>query len=112
MDQAGWEAILNDYKKSIPEKIATLKGQITSLDKEHSLQALKTLRLEVHKLAGNAGTYGFAEVSKLCIALEKKLIPLIESFSETALNKDLFQQLDTFLEEIQKGFTGAKRNNI
>jgi len=63
------EALRVEYRKTIPEKIRELEAA----EKENRLADLSTL---AHKARGSAGSYGFADLSKLFAAIEDATIAL------------------------------------
>lgn len=72
------------YKKTIPEKLSRVKQLIGDLQKQPSKDSLSALRAEVHKIAGNAGTYGYHEVSALCKDFESHLIHILREAEKTS----------------------------
>ncbi len=104
MDQNTLDGLKKEYIKSIPKKIKYLEDLIDMMKEKKDQETLKNFRFEVHKLAGNAGTYGFSKVSQLCKAQEQLLIPYIESFSSSMMSQSFFLNLDQFIEKIKKGF--------
>ena len=89
------------YRKSIPGKVADLKNLIDDLQKKRGKEEMEKLRFAVHKLAGNSGTYGFMEVSRLCREAEEKLGKMI---AQGAIDSHWVQNLDQFLKGIEQGF--------
>ncbi len=72
------EEILNEYRKTIPEKLATLQNLISLVVEEASEDHLKNLRFAVHKLAGSSGMYGYMQVSNICKKFEQEVIKSID----------------------------------
>jgi len=58
------KALTQDYVKSLPEKIARIRGQIEA-------KSVTELRDSFHKLKGTGRTYGLPEVSELADCVEK-----------------------------------------
>lgn len=75
--QTEWQALLNQYKSSIPNKIDKLSHLIDSVITHPDTSSLTALREEMHKIGGNAGSYGYPEVSTLCKELEHALDDVI-----------------------------------
>jgi len=93
------EELLEEYRKTIPEKLASLKQLIDLVVEEASEEHLKDLRMAVHKLAGNSGMYGYMKVSDICRKFEKEVIKSIEE-------KSPFMG-EHYMEEIQEEFKKA-----
>ncbi len=75
------EELLEEYRKTIPEKIAFLQHLIARVKEKASEEHLKDLRLAVHKLAGNSGMYGYMRVSDICKEFEKEIVKSMEEKS-------------------------------
>ncbi|QLH37528.1 MAG: Hpt domain-containing protein [Parachlamydiaceae bacterium] len=56
----------------MPEKLKLLRKYIDELKSDPQESTLKALRLEVHKMAGSAGSFGFPRTSEICKEFEKK----------------------------------------
>lgn len=104
MDPETFKRLLEDYKKSIPEKLSTMKVALQKLKEKFNLEDLTALRFVIHKTAGNAGTFGYPKVSDLCKTWDAKLTPMVESQAEAAPNAQFFEEIQAFISEIEKEF--------
>lgn len=103
MDKKVFDALVEEYRKTIPQKVEQIENQMGDLKKLKTLEALKALRFSVHKFAGSAGTYGYSEISALCKAQELELNALIETFDEKALTDPFFTKLSDFFNQLKAG---------
>lgn len=96
--------LVTEYRTTIPAKLDVLKNLISELKISKSIESMQELRHAVHKMAGNAGTYGFMKVSENCKILDIRLQAMIESFSQDQITSAWLSSLDTFLQKISKDF--------
>ncbi|MEI6242009.1 MAG: Hpt domain-containing protein [Chlamydiota bacterium] len=96
------QELMLEYKKSIPEKLRVLEKLIADVHAKGDLASVSALRFAVHKLAGSAGSYGFTEVSELCLPLDKDLHQKMESFQP--LEKNWHITLDQIFEKVKAAF--------
>ena len=61
------------YIGSFPEKIDTLRTQLAKLADKDNSEVRVSLGAAVHKLAGSAGSYGYARVSELARSIEQQI---------------------------------------
>lgn len=101
MDKKVFNALVEDYRKTIPQKVQQIESQIKDLKSQRTLEALKALRFSVHKFGGSAGTYSFTAISTLCKAKELELNALIEAFEEKALRDVFFSNLNDFFIQLK-----------
>ena len=94
----------HEYEETISQKIQLLSDLIEALKQKKDTDSLTALRGEVHKIAGNAGSFGFGEVSALCKEMEQELVKRIEHFSPSACEEDFLNSLDQFLDKIKAHF--------
>ncbi len=94
-----------EYRETIPEKIRVLTGLIDKLKEKIDLETLKEFRMQIHKIAGSAGTYGFKTVSTLCREFEKELIEKVEHFEERPGEKSWISGFETHFNRIKEAFT-------
>jgi DNA-binding response OmpR family regulator len=92
------------YQKTISDKIERLEKMILDIEKDPSIPNLQTLRTEVHKIAGSAGSYGYAAVSEICKNLETDLIKQIDLAHRGQLNYQWLFSLDDFFTQIKLHF--------
>lgn len=102
-----------EYEESIPLKVQLLSDLIEQVKKEKSKESLASLREEVHKIAGNAGSFGFGEVSALCKEMDQKLVREIGNFSPSLFSEAFISSLDLFLNEVKAHFqsTGTTQSS-
>lgn len=107
-----FRTILEDYRSSIPQRLELLQILVDEIRKKPTEKNLNELRLQVHKLAGNAGLYDYADVSQICKEFDEELSKKIASFH---VNKDISPWISEFelkLEKIRKMFSISKEENI
>jgi len=97
------EALIEDYNQSIPEKLSRLRKNFDSVKSHYCEENLTNLRKEVHKIAGNAGTYGYLSVSIYCKECEKELIDQIQR-NNSSESSERIKILERFLEKIEQEF--------
>jgi len=73
--------LLNEYKKTIPEKLNLISHLIGTLTDQKTEESLKALHEALHTLCGNSGTYGFIKASNLCRSLDNELKDQLKNFS-------------------------------
>lgn len=98
------ESLLKEYNASIPRKIQALQNLIDEMRGSIQESSLKSLRSEVHKLAGNAGTYGYMEVSNICKEFEQLLIKRLQDFADNKNNPNTVAEFDAYLKNITNAF--------
>ena len=104
MDPKILAAITEEYRNTIPQKLELLDQLVSSLETNKTLEALKSLRQHIHKLAGSAGTYGFDEVSTLSKQWDLRLLHLIDRFPVEGIEGSLWTDLTLMSQNIKKGF--------
>lgn len=102
-----YKKILLDYRSTISGKLEQLQQLVDALHQNASTETLQALRLLVHKLAGNAGTYGYMDVTIHCKKLDVELLRNIEEFNRGQTNPVFEISLDTYLQQIKKGYEHA-----
>jgi UDP-N-acetyl-D-glucosamine dehydrogenase len=96
--------LISEYQATIPDRIELLRNLIQEMKEKPNEKTLKELRLQVHKLAGNAGLYGYNEVSQICKDFDKLLTKDIEDFKKYANTPEKIETFHTYLEKIKKAF--------
>lgn len=96
--------LVEEYKKTIPEKIQTMKGALAKLKTNYNKEDLTALRFVVHKTAGSAGTYGYQKVTDLCKTWDAKLTPMVNDFKPEKPPETFFQELEQFINDVEKEF--------
>lgn len=97
------QELLDSYNKTIPEKILGLEKLIAQLQQDFNKEHLQALQFFIHKLAGNAGLYGYMEVTTLCKTWDQKLLKKIQEFSSE--DKMWLNELAGLLAQVKKGFS-------
>lgn len=92
------------YQKTIPDKVERLEKMILNVQRNPNLENVQTLKGEVHKIAGSAGSYGFMAVSEVCKTLETELVKQIEIIKQDQQNQGWFESLDEFFTQIKLHF--------
>lgn len=105
-----FQTIFDEYRASIPIRVESLRILIDKMRTNPSESNLKEFRLQIHKLAGNAGIYGYEEVSKICKEFDLQLMNKIAQFAqmknpEDWAPEDWAIEFDIYLEKIKKGFS-------
>jgi HPt (histidine-containing phosphotransfer) domain-containing protein len=103
--------LLRHYLKTADAKIASVANAIAQLRSQSGpersagiSEAQRSLVVVLHTIAGNAGTYGFPELSRRARELERALIG---EKSAGQIPAPLDQDLDRFLEEMRSAFVAA-----
>jgi HPt (histidine-containing phosphotransfer) domain-containing protein len=98
-------SLLAEYQKGLPRKIDLLRQLTAGVKKERSLSSLEALHFEVHKIAGNSGTYGYKSASDLCRQLSMDLMEKIKSFSPASISDEWLSSLNLFLQKLEIAFS-------
>lgn len=101
-----FEKLLVEYKKSLPGRLDAIRKAIDDLKREGSKQNLGAFRFLVHKMAGNAGTFGFGRVTELCRAWEGRVVQMEETFPNCCMDPPFFNELEAFFKSIEEEFKG------
>ncbi len=102
-----FQNILEDYRASIPSRLELLQILINEFRTKPREDILKDLKLQVHKLAGNAGMYGYDAVSTICKEFDSLLDQKIKEFDQHPASADWANTFESYLEKIRKGFSGS-----
>lgn len=100
--------IQDQYRETIPEKEHLLKVLVDTLRQKCDVSTINALRYELHKIAGSAGVYGFAHVSKLCKQFDCLLKQKVELPIKDVQNTSWIGDCDAFLSQIKEGFAHGK----
>jgi HPt (histidine-containing phosphotransfer) domain-containing protein len=92
------------YKATLPERLKAIRDAIEALEKAPRAETLTALRFLVHKMAGNAGTYGYQKVTDLCRAGDARLGKILTPFDSSKLTPALYSELKALLKQIQGAF--------
>jgi HPt (histidine-containing phosphotransfer) domain-containing protein len=104
LSDPGLMRLQQEYQNSIPGKLDSIKQLINAVKKSPDVTTLSALRAAVHKLAGNAGTYGYMEVSDTCRQWERELLQKINEPNAIKLSSEWISELDLYHEKIKNGF--------
>lgn len=74
------KVLIARYQKRLPDKLCELRERVNAQD-------MYNCQLQLHKLAGSAGMYGFESISSLAAQLEGVIV------SGEALDSTMFQTL-------------------
>ncbi|MCH9613809.1 MAG: Regulator of RpoS [Chlamydiia bacterium] len=98
------EDLKKEYEASIPEKISGVKDLIEKIVKEFSSENIETLKKELHKIAGSAGSYGHMEVSRFCKKMETSLEEDLKNIEQYKDNQDWIESLWFFFNNMKIAF--------
>ncbi len=108
-DEALNEVLANlrsEYLNELPERLSEMKEYFKNAraDQEKQLEWLGKAHVIAHRLAGTAGSYGFAELSSAAANLDLYLKNLLKNEANTgaAANSLNWQALDEMAEEMDK----------
>ncbi len=99
-----YERVMGEYRQSIPQQQGEIEAAIHNVRAGPTKEAFDALRLLVHKMAGNAGVYGFNKVTEVCRAWEAELVAVIEKLPEGTFDDAYFNQLDGRLNGVKEAF--------
>lgn len=88
------------YLSKLPERLEKMHSAIEELRKNLSKENIQALQFLIHKMAGNAGTFGYPEVSQLCKEWDLKLAQA----GKQPQPEISFEDLDRFFAALQKTF--------
>lgn len=106
--QDPFHSIIEDYRASIPSRLELLQALIDGIRTNPTEETLKELRLQIHKLAGSAGIYGYDDVSKVCKEFDELLEQRIKEFEQEKKAEGWSDDFESTLEVIRKGFSGVE----
>ena len=100
-----FEELEEYFKKNLPSGIENIKNKfIFILDNEITVEKLSEVRMDVHKLAGSVGTFGYDEMNKILKNLDEYLYDEIENnikpdTIDRSFIKETMNKLSYLLEE-------------
>ncbi|QLH35012.1 MAG: Hpt domain-containing protein [Parachlamydiaceae bacterium] len=100
--------IIEDYRASIPNRLELLQSLVDEMRKNPRLETLKELKLQIHKLAGSAGLYGYEQVSLICKEFDERLSIKIEQFEKEKTLENLENEFENYLEKLEPAFLEPK----
>lgn len=94
------------YLNEIPHKINNLKNIIDKVKKSPSIESLKSLKDEVHKIIGNSKAYGFDKVSDLSREFDTFLLQKMDNIAEKNDKNDIkwISICEEYIAKIEKEF--------
>ena len=102
------QQLQEEYKNTIEGKLQHIRILIDEMHKEVREEDLKALRIDIHKMAGSAGLYGYMPVSDICKQFDMNLLKKIEHFRISPENTVWAKEFDTYFNEIKKAFSNPK----
>lgn len=94
-----------EYIATFPEKLKHLEQLIKEIEETAPKEALLALRIHVHKIAGSSGTYGFAELSRLCKTFEGVILQKIEICTDDKGDPSWVAEFRPHVDRIKKELT-------
>lgn len=94
-----------EYDKTIPEKLKLLESLIQEMQKGIEEPVLKSFRMEIHKIAGSAGTVGYHDVSVICKQLDGELKEMLEKFNETPPDPSVINKFKSDVDRVRESFS-------
>lgn len=88
------------YDATIKEKIAHLTE--LAISSRQNPDNIKELRMEIHKISGSAGSFGYGQVSDICKAMEIEMNERIAS--NTYKDPEWISSLSSFIQKVREGF--------
>lgn len=94
-----------EYDKTIPEKLNHLESLIQEMQKGIEEPTLKAFRMEIHKIAGSAGTVGYMDVSAICKQLDGELKEMLEKFIEAPPSLSVVAKFQSEFNKVRECFS-------
>ena len=98
----------DEYISTVPEKLKTMERLLDEMHDSVREKTLQDLRLLVNKIAGSAGTYGFAAVSDVCKEFETEILSKIALHRGAVGDPRWAVGFREYLVRIKKGFLDVK----
>lgn len=92
------------YLEALPEKFSEIDRLIINLKKTPNKQDLISLQFIIHKFAGNAGMFGYMNITVLSRGWDEKLQKIINSNDLQQINDSFFNELLLFIGQIKRDF--------
>ena len=96
--------IQQEYKEGIPQKLSELSALIKAVQRQATVETLTALRFSIHKFAGNAGTFGYMEVSIFCKQFEIEIVKKMEALPQSPPDPKWLAELDLNFKKIEAEF--------
>ena len=94
-----------EYDKTIQEKLKTLESLIQEMQQGIQEPTLKAFRMEIHKIAGSAGTVGYDTVSVFCKQLDAELSDMLKKFQDVPPEPSIVTRFQSDLSHIKDLFS-------
>lgn len=116
MDDREFEAVLEAIRQKFLANLATLPAKFgqfkTHLQQNNvSDEQVNDIHMEMHKLAGSARTFGFADLNNYAADVEEYLYQLVKGKPLDQQRDNLIKALDVFLLEADKCLNNAQSDN-
>lgn len=99
-----FERLVQKYRASIPSKLQEIQQALEELEKNKTKEDLQNLRMLVHKIAGNAGTFGYGRVSELCRGMDVALSQMLKGDLALQLHPKFFSDFKAFFTHMKNEF--------
>ena len=96
--------IMNDYRSSIPNRLELFQELINEIRKNPREETLKELRLQVHKLAGHAGLYGYENVGIICKELDEIIVSNVDDINKIRNDENFVSKCQAALTQIKEDY--------
>ena len=99
-----FEELEEHYRKNLPAGIENIRKKIIyTFDSEITESSLSDVRMDVHKLAGSVGTFGYDEMNKILKKLDNYLYKALEGrFSSDKIDRMFIKKSMDELSELLK----------
>ena len=107
MSDDSLESLMAEYRRSLPDKATAIRNAADAARQAGwAGDALAELASLVHRLAGSAGAYGYADIHQQAAALNRNLKPLVEETASDAMTEReqslLQKEIDELVERLLK----------
>lgn len=100
--QAIQEKWRKKYDETIPAKLQLLEDFVSKMKRGIDQDTLKAFRIEIHKMAGSAGTVGYMNVSVIAKEFDQFLQEKLENFPP---DPSFVIDCEKYLSIIKEGFS-------
>ncbi len=113
MDDKDFEAAFEAIRQKFLAKLAKLPVEFQQFkihlqQDDVSAEQIDDIRMQMHKLAGSARTFGFSDLNNLAATAEDYLNKVVAGASLDAVRDDFLKALDLFLVEADKCLENVK----
>lgn len=99
-----FEELKKEYIAQIPGKMKQLQDDFSKLKQNPSIEALKPVRMVIHKTAGTAGSFGYSQVTDICRAMDSKLTSIIDENAQDKINAQLISEIESCIKNVNDQF--------